>query len=54
MKRENDIEMNGVYILKDGEVTWMKPPESGYGQHVIVWVNGKVSHTQVTCTVKYK
>lgn len=52
MKREINVTINGVYIVTDGAATWVKPPESGYGQQVVYWVNGKVTHTQTTATVK--
>ncbi|EJR68624.1 hypothetical protein IIO_00152 [Bacillus cereus VD115] len=54
MKREIDMKTNGIYIVEDGKVIPIKPPESGYGQQVVYWVNGKVSHTQITSTVKFK
>ena len=34
--------------------SFFKPPESRYGQQVVHWVDGKVSHTQTTSTVKFK
>ncbi|MDA2637426.1 DUF3954 domain-containing protein [Bacillus cereus] len=54
MKREIDVTRNGVYIVEDGQLTAIKPPESGYGEQIVIWVNGKVSHTHVTTTVKFK
>ena len=31
-----------------------RTPKSGYGQQVLYWVKGKVSHTQTTITNKFK
>ncbi|HEQ3529420.1 DUF3954 domain-containing protein [Bacillus toyonensis] len=54
MKSEIDMKTNGIYIVEDGKIIFLKPPESRYGQQVVHWVDGKVSHTQTTSTVKFK
>ncbi|MGR5969538.1 DUF3954 domain-containing protein [Bacillus paranthracis] len=54
MKSEIDMKTNGIYIVEDGKIIFLKPPESRYGQQVVYWVNGKVTHTQTTSTVKFK
>ncbi|MBM7580024.1 DUF3954 domain-containing protein [Jeotgalibacillus terrae] len=34
---------NGLYIIKDGEITELKPPGGdGYGSDEIVWQEGRV------------
>ncbi|MED3329589.1 DUF3954 domain-containing protein [Bacillus thuringiensis] len=54
MKREIDIKTKGIYIVEDGKIIFVEPPESGYGQQVLYWINGKLSHTQTTITKKFK
>ncbi|AIE36225.1 DUF3954 domain-containing protein [Bacillus thuringiensis] len=54
MKREIDMKTNGIYIVVDGKINFEEPPKSGYGQPVLYWVKGKVSHTQTTITKKFK
>ncbi|UYX52374.1 DUF3954 domain-containing protein [Bacillus thuringiensis] len=54
MKREIDIKTEGIYIVAGGKINFVEPPKGGYGQQVLYWVNGKVSHTQTTITNKFK
>lgn len=54
MKREIDIKAKGIYIVANGKIIFVEPPESGYGQQILYWVNGELSHTQITVTKKYK
>ncbi|MEQ3586721.1 DUF3954 domain-containing protein [Bacillus thuringiensis] len=53
-EREIDMKTNGIYIVVDGKINFEEPPKSGYGQQVLYWVKGKVSHTQTTITKKFK
>lgn len=48
MKKEIDVTNNKLLVVKDGEVLAFNPPESGYGEQVIVWVSGKVGHVKTT------
>ncbi|KAB2419667.1 MULTISPECIES: DUF3954 domain-containing protein [Bacillus cereus group] len=53
MKKEIDIKNKGSYIVEDGKIIFVGPYESGYGQQVLHWENGKLSHTQTTITKKF-
>ncbi|HDR6544607.1 TPA: DUF3954 domain-containing protein, partial [Bacillus thuringiensis] len=41
-------------IVKDGNVTAVNPPMSGFGEQVAVWVNGKVDRVDTKFTEKIK
>ncbi|MDZ5608438.1 DUF3954 domain-containing protein, partial [Bacillus pseudomycoides] len=47
-KTEIDFSSNKLLVVKDGEVLSFNPPASGYGEQVVVWVNGKVGHIKTT------
>ncbi|EJP84667.1 MULTISPECIES: DUF3954 domain-containing protein [Bacillus] len=48
MKKEIDVTSNKVYVVTDGKVLSFNPPESGYGEQVVIWVNGKAGHVKTT------
>ncbi|MDR4171188.1 DUF3954 domain-containing protein [Bacillus nitratireducens] len=52
MKKEIDVTNNKLLVVKDGEVLAFNPPESGFGEQVVVWVNGKVGHVKTTSNEK--
>ncbi|CDN36880.1 DUF3954 domain-containing protein [Bacillus toyonensis] len=49
-KIEIDVSSNNLLIVKDGKVTVVKPPESGFGEQVAVWVNGKIKRVDTKFT----
>ena len=53
-KIEIDVSNNKIYIVKDGNVTAVNPPISGFGEQVAVWVNGKVDRVDTKFTEKIK
>ncbi|MDA2111426.1 MULTISPECIES: DUF3954 domain-containing protein [Bacillus cereus group] len=53
-KVEIDVSSNKLLIIKDGKITAVKPPESGFGEQVAVWVNGKVDRVDTKFTEKIK
>ncbi|MCQ6531254.1 DUF3954 domain-containing protein [Bacillus mycoides] len=54
MRKEIDTKNNQIYIVIDGNVIPVKPPESGYGEQVAVWINGKVDRVDTKFTEKLK
>ncbi|MEQ3559845.1 DUF3954 domain-containing protein [Bacillus thuringiensis] len=48
MKREIDMKTNVFTLWWMEKINFEEPPKSGYGQQVLYWVKGKVSHTQTT------
>ncbi|HDR4948895.1 MULTISPECIES: DUF3954 domain-containing protein [Bacillus cereus group] len=53
-KVEIDVSSNKLYVVKDGKVIALNPPESGYGEQIAVWVNGKVARVDTKFTKKIK
>ncbi len=53
-KIEIDVSSNKLLIVKDGNVTAVNPPMSGFGEQVAVWVNGKVDRVDTKFTEKIK
>ena len=53
-KVEIDVSSNKLYVVKDGKVIAFNPPESGYGEQIAVWVNGKVARVDTKFTKKIK
>ncbi|AXF57791.1 DUF3954 domain-containing protein [Salicibibacter kimchii] len=37
-----------VYVVRDGEVLKLNPPNTGYGHNNIVWIGGKVDRVDST------
>ncbi|MCQ6531128.1 DUF3954 domain-containing protein [Bacillus mycoides] len=54
MKREIDVTRNQIYIVINEKAIPVKPPESGYGEQVVVWQNGKVDRVDTKFTEKIK
>ncbi|MDT3494732.1 DUF3954 domain-containing protein [Bacillus toyonensis] len=48
MKTEIDVTNNKLLVVKDGEVLSFNPPASGFGEQVVIWVDGKVGHVKTT------
>ncbi|WP_144509191.1 DUF3954 domain-containing protein [Bacillus mycoides] len=48
MKVEIDVTCNAILIVEDGRVKQITPPVTGYGEQVVVWVNGKVVRVVTT------
>lgn len=37
------LDENKVLIVQDGQLMEFKSPESGYGEHKVIWVHGRIS-----------
>ncbi|MHB0801125.1 DUF3954 domain-containing protein [Bacillus thuringiensis] len=53
-KVEIDVTANKIYVVKNGEVTPLNPPATGFGEQIITWQSGKVDRVSTTYTVKIK
>ncbi|MBM7585828.1 hypothetical protein JOC86_002370 [Bacillus pakistanensis] len=42
MTAEIDLMSNCIYVVKDGHVTKIEAPQTGYGEYTAVWKDGKV------------
>ncbi|PFX53375.1 DUF3954 domain-containing protein [Bacillus toyonensis] len=42
MKVEIDLKTNGIYVVKNGQVQLIEPPQGGYGEQSFVYQSGKV------------
>lgn len=42
----NEKSQDGIYIVQEGETTYLKPIE--HGQHVLYWKNGQVLDVEKT------
>ncbi|MBT2580229.1 DUF3954 domain-containing protein [Bacillus sp. ISL-8] len=54
MKIEIDVTDNKIYVVKNGEVTSLNPPTTGFGEQTIIWQGGKVDRVSTTSTEKIK
>lgn len=41
-KAEIDLSKNMIVVIKDGNVTPIEAPETGYGEQTAIWKDGKV------------
>jgi Cu2+-containing amine oxidase len=48
MTAEIDVSKNQIVVVKDGQVIPVKPPASGYGDQLAVWLGGKVDRIEST------
>ncbi|PGB86950.1 DUF3954 domain-containing protein [Bacillus toyonensis] len=53
-KIEIDVTDNKIYVVKNGEVTPLNPPATGFGEQIIIWQGGKVDRVSTTSTEKIK
>ncbi|MGE6960832.1 DUF3954 domain-containing protein [Bacillus thuringiensis] len=53
-KVEIDVTDNKIYVVKNGEVTPLNPPATGFGEQIITWHSGKVDRVSTTYTEKIK
>ncbi|MED4445586.1 DUF3954 domain-containing protein [Bacillus thuringiensis] len=42
MTAEIDLKTNGIYIVKNGQVQLIEPPQGGFGEQSFVYQSGKV------------
>ncbi|MCW4652750.1 DUF3954 domain-containing protein [Bacillus sp. AS_5] len=42
MTAEIDLKTNGIYIVKNGQVQLIEPPQGGFGEQSFVYKSGKV------------
>ncbi|MDA2300431.1 DUF3954 domain-containing protein [Bacillus cereus] len=54
MRAEISLNENMVYIVKNGQIHPIKPPVSGHGKQIAVWINGKVDRVVSEFTEKIK
>lgn len=52
MKAEVDLREDAVLVIKQGKLKEINAPDSGYGEQVITWQDGKIAHEKVSYTVK--
>ncbi|HDR7363159.1 TPA: DUF3954 domain-containing protein [Bacillus toyonensis] len=48
MKVEIDVTKNQILVVNDGVVKPYEQPKTGYGEQIVIWVNGKVLHVKTT------
>lgn len=46
-KNEIDLTKDSLYIVKNGELTTVEAPISGFGEQIAVWINGKVDRIEM-------
>lgn len=51
-KAEVRLDEDAVLVVKQGELKRIPKPESGYGEYVVTWQNGKIHAEKVSYTVK--
>lgn len=42
MTAEVDLMENSLYVVKDGQITKIEAPQTGFGEYTAVWKDGKV------------
>ncbi|MCU5129355.1 DUF3954 domain-containing protein [Bacillus cereus] len=42
MTAEIDLKTNGIYIVKNGQVQLIEPPQGGFGEQSFIYQSGKV------------
>lgn len=42
MTAEIDLKTNGIYVVKNGQVQLIEPPQGGFGEQSFVYQSGKV------------
>ena len=42
MTAEIDLKTNGIYIVKNGQVQPIEPPQGGFGEQSFIYQSGKV------------
>lgn len=47
-----NLNENKIYIVKDNKLIEVDPPETGFGKHSVVWLNGKVDRVEYEYTKK--
>lgn len=50
VKKEIDLTTNAVYIVKNGVLEKIEPPETGFGKQTVTWQDGKLAHYEVSYT----
>lgn len=51
-KVEVSLKEDAVLVVKKGELKVVTKPESGFGEHLITWQNGKIHTEKVSFTMK--
>ncbi len=47
-----DLREDAVLIIKNGKLKRIPKPDSGFGEQVVTWQNGKIHAEKVSYTVK--
>jgi len=42
MTAEVNLMENSMYVVKDGQITKIEAPQTGFGEYTAVWKDGKV------------
>ncbi|WP_407925701.1 DUF3954 domain-containing protein [Chengkuizengella marina] len=45
---ETELNQSKVFITKEGELTEVPPPKTGYGEQTITWQGGKIKLVRTT------
>ncbi|MDY0395405.1 DUF3954 domain-containing protein [Virgibacillus halophilus] len=49
---EIKLDEDAVFVVKDGQLKRVPRPESGFGESITTWQNGKIHALKVSYTVK--
>lgn len=41
-----DLRKNALYVVKDGKIESIEAPPTGFGEHTIVWQDGKIDYVK--------
>ncbi|WBX81307.1 DUF3954 domain-containing protein [Virgibacillus salarius] len=47
-----DLNEDAVLVVKQGKIKRIPKPDSGFGEHVVTWQDGKIHAEKVSYTVK--
>lgn len=45
-----NLDYDGVFVIKDGELKTISKPDSGFGEQSVTWQNGKIHAIRVSYT----
>jgi hypothetical protein len=49
---EVQLNEDAVFVVKNGELKRIPSPDSGFGENITTWQNGKIHAVKVSYTVK--
>lgn len=47
-----DLKEDAVLVIKEGKLKKIPKPDSGYGEQVVTWQNGRIHAEKVSYTLK--